>query len=229
MAYYLPPEVEYFPHPFLSESEGLLAISDDLTPEQVLLSYQFGIFPWNGPDDPICWWYTYPRLVLSPQKVKVRKSMRRYFNSEIFTISADTAFDEVIHNCRYTKRTDQDGTWITDRIIDTFTELHHRGIAHSIEVWQDNNLVGGLYGIALGKIFFGESMFTKVSDASKFALIHLCRFLENEGYWIIDCQQETSHLSNMGGELWTKEDFFQTLKKNTLQDNSVGSWKGKII
>jgi len=228
VAYYLPPEVEYFPHPFLSESEGLLAFSDDLTTEQVILAYQFGIFPWNNPDDPICWWYTYPRLVLYPHKVKISKSMKRYFKNPIFSVTADTAFEKVIEKCRVNDRNGQAGTWITDRIMTTFSELHHRGIAHSIEVWEEGNLVGGLYGIALGRIFYGESMFTEVSNASKYALIHLCKYLEEKEFWLIDCQQETSHLSSMGGELLSKEDFFDILKKNIFQDHHRGRWEGAL-
>lgn len=224
MAFFLPEEVDFFPHPLLCDPDGLLALGVDVSPQKLLLSYQFGIFPWNGPKDPTLWWYTHPRLTLKPKEVKISKSMRRYFNQEIFSYTFDKAFEQVIRKCRSKSRQGQDDTWITDDIEHTFIELHHQGYAHSVEVWHEDILVGGLYGMALGKIFCGESMFADVSNASKYALINLCQYLEKKDYWLIDCQQETGHLTSMGGQLMSKEDFFSTLKRNALINTETEKW-----
>jgi leucyl/phenylalanyl-tRNA---protein transferase len=226
VAFFLPDEVDFFPHPLLCDPDGLLAFGPEVTARRLLLSYQFGIFPWNGPDDPTLWWYTHPRLILRPAEVKVSKSMRKYFSQEILRVTFDQAFDRVIRRCRNVNREGQESTWITDNIEDTFIELHHHGYAHSVEVWQEDKLVGGLYGMALGKIFCGESMFADVSNASKFALIHLCRYLEKKDFWLIDCQQATTHLQSMGGKLVTKVDFYKYLKKNALISTVNNKWIG---
>lgn len=224
MAFFLPQEVDFFPHPLLCDPDGLLAFGTEVSPQKILLSYQFGIFPWNGPNDPTLWWYTHPRLTLRPKEVKISRSMRRYFNQDIFSCTFDTAFEQVIRNCRNKSRKGQDDTWITDDIEQTFIELHHQGYAHSVEVWQDKKLVGGLYGLGLGKVFCGESMFADVSNASKYALINLCRYLDKKNYWLVDCQQETGHLSSMGGELTSKEEFFSILKRNALIKTETNKW-----
>jgi len=224
MAFFLPDEVDLFPHPLLCDPDGLLAFGAEVTPTRLLLSYQFGIFPWNGPDNPTLWWYTHPRLILKPNEIKVSKSMRKYFSQNILKCTFDQAFSKVIRRCRDKTRHGQDSTWITDDIEDTFIELHHQGYAHSVEVWEDEKLVGGLYGMALGKIFCGESMFADVSNASKFALINLCRYLERKEFWFVDCQQATAHLQSMGGQAMSKNDFFMYLKKNALIATDNKKW-----
>ena len=225
MAFLLPEEVDVFPHPLSSDQDGFLAASDSLSVERLLLAYQFGIFPWNNPDDPILWWYTHPRCVLYPQNVKVQKSMRTYLNSDKFRWSIDESFGQVIEQCKTKKRDEQGGTWITEPLKKAFVELHNRGYAHSVEVWEGDNLVGGLYGMSLGKVFFGESMFAHTSNASKFALIKLSEWLEERGFWLIDCQQETDHLMSMGAELMDKKDFFDLLKKNIFENSLMGPWR----
>ncbi len=150
--------------------------------------------------------------------------MRKYFSQEILSCTFDQAFDKVIRRCRDKFREGQESTWITDDIEETFIELHKQGYAHSVEVWQGDELVGGLYGMALGKIFCGESMFADVSNASKFALINLCRYLEKKDFWLIDCQQATAHLQSMGGKLMSKTDFFTYLKKNALITTDNKKW-----
>lgn len=206
----------YFPHPFSAEEDGLLAVGGDLSPERLLLAYRSGIFPWYN-EDPILWWFTYPRCILYPSKVKVAKSMNSYFNQQKYTTTYNSCFEHVIRNCKSIGRPDQMGTWINEDMIHSYTQLHHIGYAHSVEVWEKDELVGGLYGIAVGKIFYGESMFSFASNASKFGFISLVRLLEQKGFWLIDCQQETSHLLSLGAELIDKEKFWQYLKKNMLE------------
>lgn len=224
MAFFLPQKVDFFPHPLLCDPDGLLAFGTEVSAQKLLLSYQFGIFPWNGPDDPTLWWYTHPRLILKPNEVKISKSMRRYFNQDIFSCTFDTAFELVIKHCRNKSRKGQDATWITDDIEQSFIELHHRGYAHSVEVWQEDRLVGGLYGMVLGKIFCGESMFADVSNASKYALINLCQYLEKKDFWLIDCQEATKHLKSMGGQLMSKGEYFSKLKRNALISTETEKW-----
>ena len=207
-----------FPHPLLANDDGLLAFGGDLSPDTLMTAYSWGIFPWYS-SPPILWWFTHPRCVLYPSKVKVSKSMRSYFNQNKFRTTRDQCFHEVISLCAAQKRNNQDSTWIDQNMIDAYSDLHQMGFAHSVEIWESDDLVGGLYGVALGKIFFGESMFTKVANASKFGLISLCRFLNEKGYELIDCQQETSHLVSMGAELMSKNDFFQLIKKNQKFEN----------
>lgn len=150
--------------------------------------------------------------------------MKSYLNNEKFGWSMDTSFDRVIDHCMRAKRKDQQGTWITDIIKTSFQQLHEMGYAHSVEIWQEEKLVGGLYGLSLGKIFFGESMFAHVSNASKFALIKLAQWLKDRNFWLIDCQQDTAHLRTMGSQLISKEDFFEILKRNALQETLLGPW-----
>ena len=207
-----------FPHPFLADSDGLLAFSDNLSVDQLLLSYQFGIFPWNNEDEPICWWFPHPRCVLFPEKLKVSKSMKSLINKGSYHCSINQAFEEVISSCQLIKRKDQPGTWITDAVKKAFIELHTMGYAHSVEVWEEEQLIGGLYGLALGTVFFGESMFSKKSNASKFGFIFFVQFLANKGFTLIDCQQETTHLMSLGAELMSQENFFAALRNNIFAD-----------
>jgi leucyl/phenylalanyl-tRNA--protein transferase len=225
--FFLPAKVDFFPHPLSADSDGLLAIGSQLSVEQILLAYQFGIFPWNHADDPLLWWYTHPRCVLFPEDLKISKSMRPYLNGDRFHHTMDTAFHEVITRCQAIKRKEQDETWITKELISVFNTLHNMGLAHSVEVWEGKNLVGGLYGLALGKIFFGESMFAERNNASKYGFIQLVAHLKNKNFKVIDCQQETAHLKSLGAQLISKESFFKYLKRNTFEAAQSEDWRQK--
>ena len=203
-----------FPHPEQASSDGLLAVGGDLSVERLLYAYSWGIFPWYSAGDPILWWHPDPRFVLYPDKLKVSKSMRPYFNQQKYTTTYDQAFSEVIKACSSIPRAGQESTWITPEMIKAYEQLHEAGFAHSVEVWQDHELVGGLYGIAIGKVFFGESMFARATNASKFGFISLVRDLQKKGYELIDCQQETPHLASLGAEAISRKAFLKELEKN---------------
>jgi leucyl/phenylalanyl-tRNA---protein transferase len=198
----------YFPDPAFAEPDGLLAIGGDLSTERILLAYQSGIFPWYSDDEPIQWFSPPERCVLFPQKVFVSKSMQQVITRKIFTITTNTVFEEVIQHCANTNRKDQDGTWITNDMQKAYINLHKLGIAKSVEVWQNNELVGGLYGLEINNIFCGESMFSKVSNTSKAALIWLCT---KNNYALIDCQVRTEHLISMGAEMIGRLDYANLL------------------
>jgi len=225
MPYHLPPEADYFPHPFLADEDGLLAIGGQLSITSLLTAYQHGIFPWYNKDQPILWWFTSPRCVVFPVEVKISKSMRSYFNQNKLRCTMDTQFAEVVNMCRCSTRKNQHGTWITTDIFNAYNEMHEAGHAHSLEVWDGDELVGGLYGIAIGKIFYGESMFSLVSNASKFGFITLCQHLAAQGYQLIDCQQETGHLKSLGAVMISKEDFWGYLQENKRVVDEVGKWE----
>jgi leucyl/phenylalanyl-tRNA--protein transferase len=209
-----------FPHPFLADEDGLLAFSKELTTEQLLLAYRFGIFPWNDFESPILWWFIAPRMVIFPRNIHIAKSMRPYFNQNKYRVTVNREFETVITQCRKIRLEEGEDTWIHRVLKSAFVELHQLGYAHSIEVWdEDNKLSGGLYGLALGKIFFGESMFFKKRDASKFALIKLAQMLEEAGFWLIDCQVYSEHMKSMGAELISKEDFMDYLRKNIFEED----------
>jgi leucyl/phenylalanyl-tRNA--protein transferase len=197
-----------FPNPALAEEDGLLAIEGDLSTQRLLLAYQNGIFPWFSDDSPILWYSPHERFVLFPDQIKISKSMQQLLRSNKFKITFDTAFEKVIKACADTKRADQDGTWITNEMKEAYGTLHHEGIVHSIEVWENNELVGGLYGVAVGKVFCGESMFSKKSNASKCALIWLC---QNSNFEIIDCQIHSDHLEKLGAKMISREEFMTYL------------------
>ena len=202
--------------PPLSEAspDGLLAVGGDLSPERVLYAYQNGIFPWYESDQPILWWAPNPRFVLYPHKLKVSKSTKQILKKQSFEITVDRNFKEVIQACAKVKREAQSGTWITDKMIETYCELHHRGIAKSVEVWQNKKLVGGLYGVDLNDtIFCGESMFSYVSNASK---IGFTTFVQNSKYKLIDCQLHTNHLESLGAESISRLKFMNCLKSQIL-------------
>jgi leucyl/phenylalanyl-tRNA---protein transferase len=199
----------YFPDTRLAEPDGLLAIGGDLSAERLLLAYKSGIFPWYSGDEPICWYAPHERCVLFPQKLFVSKSMQQVINRKVFTITTNTVFEAVIQHCANTNRKDQDGTWITNEMENAYINLHKLGFAKSVEVWQNNELVGGLYGIEINNIFCGESMFSKVSNASKMALVWLCK--ENN-YQLIDCQVRTEHLISMGAEMVPQSTYIKKLQ-----------------
>jgi len=204
MVFRLPDEI-IFPDPALSDPDGLLAIGGDLSVERLILAYQNGIFPWFSEGDPICWYAPKERCVIFPDQVKISKSMAKIIRDGIFKITKDQAFEQVIRNCAAVKRKDQPGTWITDDMQEAYINLHKHGYAHSIEVWQEGKLVGGLYGIEVKDIFCGESMFSFVSNASKAALIWLCRTYQ---YRLIDCQLPNDHLLSLGAEMIDPKDLF---------------------
>lgn len=214
-----------FPHPELASDEGILAVGGDLSPERLLVAYQMGIFPWFNEGDPLLWWSPDPRFVLFPDELKVSKSMRPYFNQHKFRVTVDQRFETIMQACRMIPRRGQDvGSWITHDMIKAYHKLHEMGFAHSIEVWQEHELVGGLYGISIGKCFFGESMFALESNASKFGFIWLVRSLKEKGFWIIDCQQATRHLGSLGAKPIPRREFLDILSKNRAEANMVGSW-----
>jgi leucyl/phenylalanyl-tRNA---protein transferase len=213
-----------FPPPDLAEERGILAVGGDLRPERLLLAYRMGIFPWYSHPEPIIWWSPDPRFVLYPANLKVSRSMRPILNQERFQITYDQAFAEVIRHCKTAPRQGQLGTWITPEMQDAYGELYRRGYAHSVEAWQEEQLVGGLYGVSLGRCFFGESMFAKVSNASKAAFITLVRDLTDQGFALIDCQVYTDHLASLGAEAVPRSRFLRELKACLASSGMVGNW-----
>ena len=203
-----------FPPVEFADEEGLLAIGGDLGTERLLLAYRNGIFPWYSEGDPILWWCPDPRFVLFPGELKVSKSMQSVIKTGRFQFTTNRAFSQVIQNCKTAYRPGQQGTWISPAIQRAYTQLHRLGYAHSAEAWQDGELVGGLYGIRLGKIFFGESMFSEVSNASKFAFITYVQQLRQEGLALIDCQVYTAHLEKFGARMIERKKFMKILKEN---------------
>ncbi|GGH11679.1 leucyl/phenylalanyl-tRNA--protein transferase [Mucilaginibacter phyllosphaerae] len=199
-----------FPNPALAEDDGLLAVGGDLSTQRLLLAYHNGIFPWYSEGEPILWYSPHERFVLYPQQLKISKSMHRILRSGVFTVTMDTCFNEVVSACSSVQRNGQDGTWITPDMKAAYLNLHLQGHANSIEVWQGGSLVGGLYGVAAGNIFCGESMFSLVNNASKTALIWLC----NTGrYQLIDCQVYTEHLESMGAGMVSRKEYMAMLPK----------------
>lgn len=221
-----------FPHPALAEPGGLLAVGGDLNPDRLVLAYRNGIFPWFEEEDNFYWYSPDPRFVLFPSELKVHKSMRSIFNQNKFDYSLDTSFEQVIRTCAEAPRNGQRGSWISEAFIEGYTELHRQGVAHSVEVWQSGKLVGGLYGLALGRVFYGESMFAHESNASKAGFITLVRALQAAGFWLIDCQQQTQHLQSLGARSIPREQFLDYLVKNAYEPSMIGLWnlqRGQIV
>lgn len=209
---YLNPDEISFPDPEMMESEsGLLAIGGDLKPERLYFAYQLGLFPWFNEGEEILWWCPDPRFVLYPKNLKISKSMRKILRDEVFTFSENKCFRQVLNECRNTFRKGQDGTWLSEDLIDSLEKLQEAGIAKSVEVWQNEELVGGFYGIQIGKVFCGESMFAKVSNASKAGFI---QFIQNqkENLEVIDCQIHSEHLESLGAEMISKKEYLTILK-----------------
>lgn len=195
----------------VADDDGIVAIGGDLSIERLLLAYRSGIFPWYNQDEPIIWWCPNPRFVLFPHELKVSKSMRTVMRNNTFRFTTNLAFSTVMRQCKNINRKHQDGTWINSAIEQAFTQLHTLGYAHSAEAWLNDELVGGLYGIRMGNIFFGESMFSTVSNASKFAFIHYVEQLQKEGVALIDCQVYTQHLQSLGASMIARELFIELL------------------
>ncbi|MBO9657636.1 MAG: leucyl/phenylalanyl-tRNA--protein transferase [Chitinophagaceae bacterium] len=210
MLFALDDDILDFPPTQLAEPDGLLAIGGDLSPERLLIAYKQGIFPWYEGDH-ILWWFPDPRFVLFPEELKISKTVKGLLKKNEFEFTINKAFPEVIRNCQQIERTDQDGTWITDEVEKAYTKMHELGYAHSAEVWQDGELVGGLYGILLGKVFFGESMFSKVSNASRYAFAKYVEQLKSEGIELIDCQVYTQYLESMGAKMIEGKGFSRLL------------------
>jgi len=200
-----------FPNVVNANEDGLLAVGGDLSPERLLLAYKKGIFPWFNEDTLILWWSPDPRMVLYPEKLKISKSMRKVLKRQEFTLTKNTCFKAVVEQCASTTRKGQEGTWITPEIIAAYCVLHEKGFAKSYEVWQNDTLVGGLYGIDLDGVFCGESMFSLVSNASKFAFIQMVKELKAKEYRLIDCQVYTTHLESLGAEKISRTSFLEFL------------------
>lgn len=204
----------WFPPVETADHAGIVAIGGDLSTERLLLAYQSGIFPWYNEDEPIIWWSPDPRFVLLPKRLHISRSMQSIINGNKFRFSVNKAFEKVIGQCKSIPREGQDGTWITHAVQDAYIKLHRLGYAHSAESWYENELVGGLYGVKLGNIFFGESMFSKQSNASKFAFIKYVEQLKKEGVVLIDCQVYTAHLESLGAGMISRKEFIELLNKN---------------
>lgn len=202
-----------FPNVNLSDENGLVAVGGNLSSGTLINAYTKGIFPWFNEGEIIHWYSPHPRFVLFPEKIKISHSMRNVFNKHSFKFTVDKAFKQVIHNCSVTKRVGETGTWISADIENAYTELYKKGLAHSAEAWQNNELVGGLYGVLIGKIFFGESMFAHKNNASKFAFINWVKILQKNKIELIDCQVYTKHLESLGAEFISREEFNSFLKK----------------
>ncbi len=223
MKSYCLPEQEAFPSLDQASDDGLLAIGGDLSPARLQCAYSRGIFPWFEQGQPILWWSPDPRCVLYPEQFKTSRSMRKSIQRASFRISYDCAFEDVISACA-APRDSQGGTWITEDMRNAYCALHDLGCAHSVEIWQGEKLVGGLYGVSLGRVFYGESMFSRVSDASKFALKSLCEKLKAEQYQLIDCQVESQHLLSLGAQTISRARFTREMNAGLQYDEGFMKW-----
>lgn len=208
----------------LREPNGLLAAGADLSPARLLAAYRNGIFPWFSPGQAILWWSPNPRMVLFPDELRITRALAKTLRNAAYTVRLDTAFAAVIAACATTPRPGQSGTWITDEMREAYCRLHALGHAHSVETWRDGRLIGGLYGVAIGRAFFGESMFSRARDASKIALAHLCRYLQAHNFGIIDCQMETAHLHSLGARPIPREEFLARLAILSDGGDPPGHW-----
>jgi leucyl/phenylalanyl-tRNA--protein transferase len=224
MPVYQLPDEPIFPHPSEATTDGLLALGGDLSAKRLVAAYASGIFPWYGENDPILWWSPNPRMVLIPEKFKVSKSLKQTLNSKKFALTVDKNFSTVIENCRIAPRPGQDGTWISKEIQKAYIHLHELGLAHSVEVWYNKKLVGGLYGISLGNAFFGESMFHKMTDASKVAFFYLSKLAQAWNFPFIDCQIPNPHLESLGAEEMQRDDFLDSLHHALQAETRQGKW-----
>ena len=225
------PEEAVFPplETALVEPNGLLAAGGDLGPQRLLAAYRRGIFPWYSAGEPILWWSPDPRMVLWPGELKISVSLTKTLRKANYEIRLDSAFGDVVHACARMPREGQPGTWITPAMRTAYGELHRCGYAHSVETWIDGKLVGGLYGVALGQAFYGESMFSLSRDASKIALAHLCAYLKHRGFGIIDCQMETRHLASLGARPIPRRDFAARLDELCVRGDAPGHWPAAAI
>ena len=213
-----------FPPPHLASSEGLLAVGGDLSRERLLLAYRMGIFPWFSDDEPILWWSPDPRLVLYPNEIKISKTLKKIMKKGLFKVTMDSAFVQVINQCAQIRIQNNQGTWILEDMIDAYCKLHESGFAHSVETWYQGELVGGLYGVSLGKCFFGESMFTRISNASNVALVTLVEYLNTLSFDMIDCQLTTEHLLRFGAREIPRAAFLNQLEVSLKASTKKGKW-----
>jgi len=216
-----------FPPPQLADKTGLLAVGGDLCKERLLLAYSLGIFPWYSEDEPILWWSPDPRLVLYPGEITLSKSLEKVIKKGVFDVTFDAAFGQVIKLCALAGRRKNEGTWILSDMIDAYCALHESGFAHSVEAWKDGTLAGGLYGVSLGGCFFGESMFTLESNASKVAFACLVEYLKENFFDLIDCQVSTGHLKRFGAKEIQRNLFLKQLKKSLKSPTLKGKWGRK--
>jgi leucyl/phenylalanyl-tRNA--protein transferase len=207
----------------LTEPNGLLAVGGRLDPDWLLAAYRQGIFPWFSPGDPILWWSPDPRMVLIPGKETLSASLRKTLRRGAYEVRCDSAFEAVLRACA-APRHDAAGTWITEEMIQAYCHLHTLGWAHSIETWEHDALIGGLYGVAIGRAFFGESMFHRKTDASKIAFVHLARLLKRENFAILDCQMHTSHLASLGAHEMTRKDYIAEIARQTKEERQACKW-----
>lgn len=215
-----------FPPPYLAREDGLLAVGGDLSVDRLLLAYQMGIFPWYNWDEPVLWWSPDPRLVLSPQNIRISRSLAKILKRHVYRITMDTAFDRVIDACAAIRTEKGQGTWIGKNMIKAYNRLHEKGFAHSVEAWHGDTLVGGLYGVSLGRCFFGESMFAREPNASKVAFATLCLKLADLDFDLIDCQVKTEHLMRFGAREMPRDDFLDILNRSLNYPTWSGSWTG---
>lgn len=213
-----------FPDPEQTDENGLLAAGGNLEPDTLLEAYSHGIFPWYNEGQPILWWCPDPRMVLFPGKFHISHSLKQKLNNPEIRVTADRAFSEVIRLCSQTQRKGQEGTWITPAMIKAYLRMHDIGYAHSVETWYNGELAGGLYGLAIGRVFFGESMFYRIPDSSKIALYHLDRFLKQNGFEVIDVQQSTEHLKSLGAEEISRAAFLKILQNAIGKEGIFGKW-----
>ena len=213
-----------FPSPHLASKEGLLAVGGDLTRSRLLLAYSLGIFPWYSENEPILWWSPDPRFVLYPDELKISRSLSKVIKKGAYTVTIDHAFKQVISECARVRLENQEGTWIVDEMVEAYCDLHESGFAHSVEAWEGDHLAGGLYGVSLGLCFFGESMFTRVSNASKVALVSLVRHLRSLDFALIDCQVTTGHLTRIGAREISRARYLEELDEALRAGTLRGKW-----
>jgi leucyl/phenylalanyl-tRNA--protein transferase len=212
----------------LREPDGLLAAGLELTPDRILDAYRQGIFPWFSDGQPVLWWSPDPRMVLVPSEIRITRSMHKVLRNRPYEVRCDSAFEAVMRACA-APRDGQAGTWISDEMIEAYSALHERGYAHSVETWIDGRLAGGLYGMAIGRMFYGESMFSTERDASKIALVHLARYLETRAFGLIDCQMNTGHLGSMGGREIPRREFCRVMAQCIADGPLPGRWPTDLI
>jgi len=223
--YGLDPDYLFFPNPEYAREDGLLAIGGCLREDWVLRAYEQGIFPWFNSGDPILWWSVDPRSVLFFSELHIQKSMRPYLNSDKYKFSIDTDFKGVMKACANAPGRGQNQTWISEEMTEVYASLHELGLAHSAEIWEDGELVGGLYGVSLGRAFFGESMFSNRKNMSKLAFIRLSRYLEKKNFDFIDCQVPTPHLTSLGAKNISRKEYLERLNKSLAPESIIGKWK----
>jgi leucyl/phenylalanyl-tRNA--protein transferase len=224
MPFFLKDDSTNFPSPVLADKDGFLALGGNLQPGSLMKAYSMGIFPWYSDGQPILWWSPNPRMVLFPNEFKRHKNLAKTVNSGIFEVRFDTNFRKVIKQCSIAPRPGQEGTWLTSEMMKAYIQMHHLGYAHSVEIYNSQKLVGGLYGLSFGKIFFGESMFHTQKDASKVALWHLIELLVDWDFKVIDVQQETEHLRNLGARTISRKSFLNLIDKNNEFETRKEKW-----